>query len=165
MIPVFHVQRIFYRWILKSKVAALIIGIGNPLRGDDGVGPGVIEKMSLQNLPDCRLVAADVTGLDLVKYFRPDERIIIIDAAEMGAEPGTIRVFSVADLEHARFVAMTSTHGMGLFETLKLAQAVGYNNQIWIIGVQVQTCSYQPGLSDKVERAIERIEEIIKQLL
>jgi hydrogenase maturation protease len=146
-------------------MATLIIGIGNSLRGDDGVGPALIDQLVLRDLPNCRLMAADVTGLDLIKYFHPDERVIIIDAAEMGVEPGTIRVFSVEDLEQIQFVSATSTHGMGLLETLKLAREVGYEQQIWIIGVQVQTYLYREGLSEKVDRAIPQVIDIIEKLL
>ncbi|HHT9154350.1 MAG TPA: hydrogenase maturation protease, partial [Candidatus Tripitaka sp. YC43] len=73
-----------------------IIGIGNPLLGDDGVGVEVIKEMERLTLPShVRLYDGGVGGLSLVGLIDGHREAIFVDALEMGLEPGSIRQLDV----------------------------------------------------------------------
>ena len=73
-----------------------VIGIGNPLLGDDGVGVEVIKEMERLKLPECvRLYDGGVGGLSLVGLIDGHREAIFVDALEMGLEPGSVRQLDV----------------------------------------------------------------------
>lgn len=69
----------------------VIIGCGNLLRGDDGVGPILIRRLWELGLPPgVRVVDGGTAGMDVAFKMRGADRVIIVDAARTGAEPGAI---------------------------------------------------------------------------
>ena len=75
-------------------VRRLIVGCGNLLRGDDGVGPVLIrqlwEHFGATMPPDVDLVDGGTAGMDIAFKMRGVEHVMLIDAATTGAEPGTV---------------------------------------------------------------------------
>ena len=93
----------------------LILGIGSVLRGDDAIGIRTVEALEKQGLPEeVSVKAGDISGLDILKYFPGYDDIVIVDAADMGEEPGTIKVFDPSNIRKASFNDKFSTHGMAL---------------------------------------------------
>jgi len=71
----------------------LVIGIGSILKGDDGIGPRAIDELEKDPLPDnVVLERGDLSGMDLIKFFPEFKRVIIVDAADMKAPSGEIKV-------------------------------------------------------------------------
>jgi hydrogenase maturation protease len=69
----------------------LVIGCGNILRGDDAVGPTMIRHLFERGVPDgVRLVDGGTAGMDVAFGMRGAERVVIVDAAQTGADPGTL---------------------------------------------------------------------------
>ena len=70
-------------------MSVLVLGLGNPLRGDDGVGPRVVEELTRRGLPD-GVMTLDVRtgGLDLLHTLEGWKRVVAVDAADVGREPG-----------------------------------------------------------------------------
>lgn len=69
----------------------LVIGCGNLLRGDDGVGPILVRHLWDQGVPDgVRLVDGGTAGMDAAFQMRGARRVIIVDASKTGASPGTV---------------------------------------------------------------------------
>lgn len=78
----------------------VIIGCGNLLRGDDGVGPILIRRLwDLDLPPGVRLVDGGTAGMDVAFKLRGADRVIIIDASRTGAAPGTLHQVPGAALE------------------------------------------------------------------
>jgi hydrogenase maturation protease len=106
---------------------SLILGLGNPFRGDDGVGAAVIAALRHQDLPsDVIAIDGGTPGLETVLLWQGYERVIIVDAAEMGITPGAWKRFlpdeAVFPLEKE---SMQGTlHDAGLAEALALAAAL-----------------------------------------
>jgi hydrogenase maturation protease len=103
----------------------IVIGIGNPDRGDDAAGPSVV-KLLRGSLPagiELSAYGGDVAAL--VSRLEGAEEAFLIDACASGAQPGTVRRFDVtaASLPHGVFGL--STHGLGLAEAIELARALG----------------------------------------
>jgi hydrogenase maturation protease len=155
---------------MAGRPAVLVLGIGNPLRGDDGIGPRVVEELAQRGLPE-GVTALDVGmgGLDLLRVLEGWERAVIVDAAEVGREPGQIVRFTP---DHVRLALATdglSLHHVGLGEVMALADALGQVlPEMVIFGIQPAELDWRQGLSPAVEAAlptlvdavIEAIEEI-----
>jgi hydrogenase maturation protease len=134
----------------------LVLGIGNPLRGDDGIGLRVIEALNHRGLPEgATALDAGTGGLDLLQILEGWERAIIIDAADVGREPGRFARFTP---DEARFVGSedaSSFHNAGLAEVLALAEAVGQPlPELVIFGVQPARVGWGEGLSPAVEATL-----------
>ena len=93
----------------------LVIGVGNTLRGDDGVGVRVAQALANHPLPEgVTVLDGGTEGLDLLFHLEEADRVILIDAAEMGQTPGEARVLDGERLEAATDVGFSSTHGFGV---------------------------------------------------
>lgn len=80
--------------------ATLVIGCGNPLRGDDAVGPVLVRRLLERGLPHGYEVAdAGTSGMDVAFRMRGARRVVLVDAATTGGEPGTLYRLSGADVE------------------------------------------------------------------
>ncbi|MDD5634311.1 MAG: hydrogenase maturation protease [Candidatus Omnitrophica bacterium] len=151
---------------MKKHKKILVVGIGSILRSDDGVGVEAIEILEKEKLPEnVSLLGADVSGMNLLKYFPGHEKIIIIDAAEMGEKAGTVKVFGLNEIEKARFNDKFSTHGMALLETLTLGAKLGMRNDITIIGVEPENTGFGLELSSTIKSRIPQIVEKVKELI
>lgn len=79
----------------------LVIGCGNLLRGDDGVGPILIRRLWELGLPEgVRVADGGTAGMDVAFKMRGADEVIIVDAARTGAEPGALFEVPGAELEH-----------------------------------------------------------------
>jgi hydrogenase maturation protease len=151
-----------------SKVgSALIVGVGNPRRGDDAVGPLVID--SLRDKPGFtsdQVATKVITGdlVDLVLSWRSDQDVVIVDAMVGGGPPGTI---GVADgLDHLPLPrGAISSHGIGISEAVNLARLLNrLPRSLTIIGVEASTFGhFEPpsgavaaSIPEVVDRLIER---------
>lgn len=145
----------------------LILGLGNPLRGDDGVGPRVVAELRRRGLPDgVEAVDGGTGGLDLLHLLEGWERAIIVDAALLGREPGEYVRFAPEEAHLVEGLVSLSGHSAGLADTLALARALGRRlPDIVIYGVQPERMDWEEGLSPAVEAALPRlVEEILGQL-
>jgi hydrogenase maturation protease len=148
----------------------MVLGIGNPLRGDDGIGPRLVEELAQRGLPE-GVTALDVGmgGLDLLRVLEGWERAVIVDAADVGREPGQIVRFSPDRVRLDLAADSFSLHHAGLGEVIALADALGQPlPKMIIFGVQPNEFGWREGLSPAVEATlpalvdavIEAIEEI-----
>jgi hydrogenase maturation protease len=117
----------------------LVLALGNPLRGDDGVGQAVLCALEQRALgPGVELVDGGTPGLNTVLLLEGRSRVIVIDAADFGACPGNVRRFELTanDLS-LQPVHSNSLHAAGLLEALALATALGVlPAQVALYGVQ-----------------------------
>lgn len=136
----------------------LILALGNPLRGDDGAGAAVLDALRGVDLPPgVELLDGGTAGLETVLLMQDRRRAIIIDAAEMGREPGAWARFTPDQVALAagNMAEMGTLHMAGLAEALTLGAALGVlPAEIVIFGVQPQAIGWEPGLSDPVRAAV-----------
>jgi hydrogenase maturation protease len=141
----------------------LILGLGNALRGDDGVGPAVIEWLDRQALPaEVEAVDGGTAGLDIVSTLMGHERAIIVDAANIDRVPGAWARF-MPDVTRLKDHDTTlSLHSAGLAEALALGAALNVLPQTIIIyGVQPQNVDWSPQLSAEVQAAVTAVGQAI----
>lgn len=143
----------------------LILGIGNVLLGDEGIGVHCIKYLEKQKLPtNVHLLDGGTGGFHLLEYFQKYSRIIMIDATMDGNPPGTIKIISPKFSNE--FPNVLSSHDIGLKDLLETATLLGTFPQIILITVsisEIQTMNLS--LSKEVESAIPSIIEKINELL
>ena len=148
------------------SIKTLIIGVGNILRQDDGIGPRIIEHLDNDDLDGkATLMNGGVDGLALIDYIKDYRNAVIIDAVDMGLTAGEIMVFrpDEADL-NVRWDSL-STHGFGLAEVLHLSRELGVETNIKIVGIQPKETGFGEHLSKKVSDRIDDIAWIVKDII
>ncbi len=107
-----------------SAHRTVVIGIGNPCRGDDAAGPLCVQMLRKRLAPQVEaLVCLEPAGL-LEPLARADSAYLI-DACRCGGSPGTVRRFDVGAQPLPRLASPVSSHGIELSEALELARALG----------------------------------------
>lgn len=148
-----------------GKAQTLILALGNPLRGDDGVGSAVLKALADAGAvpPGTCLEDGGTPGLDTALLLQGYRQAVIIDAADMGLEPGSWRRVPVGP---ARPAPGATLHSAGLAEALALAEALGILPcQLVVFGIQPQEVGWTPGLSEPVSRAIPTVcRAILKEI-
>lgn len=143
----------------------LILALGNPLRGDDGIGAAVLEAIDRQVLPpEVTLIEGGTPGLETVLLLQDYDRALIIDAADMGQPPGTWRCFTPESaLLAAGDLALRGTvHYAGLAEALALGAALNVLPlTILIFGVQPESIGWTPGLSAAAAAAVAPVAQAV----
>lgn len=143
----------------------LVLGIGNILRKDDGVGIRVVELLRERDLPDhVRLLDGGTAGLDLLPYLEGVSRMIIVDALVSDSPAGTITILSGdAVREHDVFM---SGHFGKLTELLDLGAELWTRPETTIVGITPKDCeSYETALSPEVDTAALRAADRIAEML
>jgi hydrogenase maturation protease len=145
----------------------LILGLGNLLLGDEGVGVRVAEELKGLELPDgVAVVEGGTGGLGLIGLMEGYQKVIIVDAADMGHPPGRVVRFTPLEAQLKTAEAPLSLHQVGLGEVLALAQALEVAPaELVIIGIQPSRLEGGAGLSPEVEGAIPQIINIIRDEL
>lgn len=116
-----------------------VLGVGNILLKDEGVGVRVVERLADQfDFPEnVRLVDGGVMGTRLMGLVSETDVLIVVDAILNQGEPGTLYRL-VGDQVPRRVLAKQSMHQMDLPEVLALCQAIGVSPQTIVLGVEPQ---------------------------
>jgi len=145
-----------------------ILGCGNTLMGDDGVGIRVIEKLQEMKLPESiEIIDAGVGGMAILSWIEDADKVIIVDAVQTGNEPpGTVYMFTDKELPPSDMF-MLSLHDLNLVDTINVGRVVQkMPDEIVIIGVEVKrVAEFTKELTPEVEGAIpEVIDLVLKEL-
>src|SRR5215470_6175153 len=108
----------------SSRPGMLVIGMGNPLRSDDGVGPAAVEALKARGLPGAQLLTCHGDGLRLIEIWKSAGRVILIDAVVSGANPGTIYRFDALRQALPASLSFSSSHTFGAAEIIELARTL-----------------------------------------
>jgi hydrogenase maturation protease len=117
--------------------SVLILGVGNPLAGDDGVGVRAIEALVAAGglAEGIRLLDVGVLGMDILAWTRPDEPVVILDTVHGPGEPGTLYRFGLDEIE-APTEPPLSVHDLGVADALHAARLMGRPLRGTLIGVE-----------------------------
>lgn len=115
----------------------VVLGIGNTLMQDDGIGVYAVQTLAHTHIlsDHVRLVEGGVAGLRLLSDLNGVDHLLIIDAVEGSAPPGTLYQLNPRDLPKKRGFFM-SAHEIGIVEVLSMAEFLGKLPHTRIIGVQ-----------------------------
>ena len=144
----------------------LILGIGNILYRDEGIGSHIIKELKKITLPsNIEVVDGGVVSLDILLSLEKIDKLIIIDAIKLGKTPGTIYKLKYKDLTPEIELKNLSLHQLNLLDALSLAKNIGMlPPEVLILGVEPQKVRMGLNLSPKVKEKIPHlIEEILKE--
>jgi hydrogenase maturation protease len=128
----------------KQRAHVLIVGIGNLLLSDEGVGIHAVSCLSQQELPpDIEVLDGGTSGADLVDYLAGRVKVIVIDAASGNGPPGTIYRCKASELIGQE--GSLSLHEFGLADSLHMAEQLGCAPQAVIV-LGVQPATLEPGM-------------------
>ena len=145
----------------KGRPNIAVLGLGNILLKDEGVGVKVAEllKERFAFSPEVEIIDGGTLGLDLLPLIEDREKVLILDAVDFGKEPGFFA--SIEDDEIPSVLsAKMSVHSIGLSDVLFAAKLLGITpGKLCLIGIQPQSLDVGLDLtnciSDKIERLVD----------
>jgi hydrogenase maturation protease len=134
----------------------LLIGVGNSYRSDDGVGIAVVRRIGKQAPAGVSILEASGEGAALLDAWGEATAVVLVDAVQSGAPPGTIhRLDAAARPIPSRFFH-TSTHSFSVAEAIELARALNrLPSRLIVYGIEGKDFSAGDSLSAEVEKASE----------
>lgn len=148
----------------------LVIGLGNPILGDDGVGWVVAEEVKKHLYPglsvdvDC----LSLGGISLMERMIGYDRAILVDAFVSGEEPGTIIVLKLEQLPCNSAFHLTSAHDMSLPNAMKMGQQLGaaLPEDVTVVGISARhVYDFSEELSPPVSEAVPKATRIVVEML
>ena len=142
-----------------------VVGMGNLLMSDDGVGVHVLNKLREKPPEGVELIDAGTAVLHTADCLRGIDRIVVIDAFKGGQKPGTVYLMSGDDILENDY--SLSVHSLGLKTALNFL-ASGEESAEWmVVGVEPETLEYGTRLSSAVDEAVpgamRAVENLIKE--
>jgi len=109
------------------KNDTVVLGLGNPLMADEGIGIEIITllKSASGDFPEVDFFDAGCGGMTLLHYLEGRKKAIIIDCAFMGTEPSTMKRFKPEDVKSVKKLAHHSLHEVDILKVIELAQQLG----------------------------------------
>ena len=146
----------------------LILGIGNSLLADEGVGIRMLAYLDrhFPGLPGVTCLDGGTLSFTLAPWIEEADSLIVIDAAELKAAPGTVEVFAGPEMDRFSCKTKRSVHEVSLGDLLAIAHLTGAlpENRI-LVAIQPQAVDWGTSLSNPVKRALPVAADlIIRQL-
>lgn len=138
--------------------STLVVGLGNPILGDDGVGWRVAERVrdGLDD-PDVAVLCLSLGGLSLMEHLAGYRRALIVDAMTTGAPPGTLHRFDATDMDELGVQHTASVHDLSLVSALAMGRELGLDlpGEIRVLGVEAEPeFEFGETLSSPVDAAV-----------
>jgi hydrogenase maturation protease len=151
----------------------ILIGLGNPILGDDGVGWKVIEQLQshLQGEESVVLETASLGGLSLMERMIGYERAILVDALATGQGPaGSVRVIPLEALPNPSGGHSASAHDVSLSTALQIAQSMGLPvpRRVEVVAIETDQVydfceELSPAVAAAVPHACEKVLELLEK--
>lgn len=105
----------------------LVMGVGNALMQDDGVGTAVTDRLAgtTESAIDLEIIDGGTIGLSLLPQIEDADGVIVVDAAELGAAPGSIRLFLDAEIDRQLSGKRRTVHEVALLDLFSAAAIRG----------------------------------------
>jgi len=138
-----------------------IIGCGNLLMQDEGIGGHLIEYLKGKTIPaGVELVDGGCGGFDLLGLIQESREVIIVDAVKAGGSPGDIYKFTPEDYQTDTF-PKTSLHDVSLKDIFEIVKRTGSLPRIIIFGVEPKTIGWGMELTPDVGKVLPRLAELV----
>jgi hydrogenase maturation protease len=138
-----------------------IIGVGNPLRKDDGIGIALLHhlKKEVKLFPNSLcFIDGGTGGMNLLHICNKYDVVIILDAVDFKGNPGETRFFSIDEIKSNKQVSSVSTHHEDLFKIIRIGQELGEcPEKVFIFGVQPAEIGFGEGLTEQINVKIKDI--------
>lgn len=147
----------------------LVLGIGNTLLSDEGVGVHAIHQLQAQygSPPNTLFIDGGTLSFTLALEIEQADNLIVIDAAQLNDKPGTVKTF--VDEEMDRFLGngnKRSVHEVGLLDLIHISRMTGhFPRRRALIGIQPQKLDWGDSPTESVNAAIPLVcKQVIEQI-
>ena len=150
----------------NSSKDIAIIGLGNTLRRDDGIGIhilAILEDQLKQN--GVKFLNFGIASFGLINYITDFKKVLLIDAMDAGLAPASLKIFRLNEASCQIKENKFSSHELSLSDLLGLCSALSVSADVHIAGVQVKDTSYGLEMTGELERSKSRIAEEIRSFL
>jgi len=145
---------------LSRKIA--VIGLGNTLRRDDGIGIMILESLlNFYKRKDLDYLNFGSASFDLLHRLKAYDKALLIDGVNAGLAVGGLLISELKDIEYKLDNFITSTHELNLKSIFELSKNLGIKTKIYVAGIQVGDISFGEGLSRELK---SKLEDIIKEI-
>ncbi len=149
---------------VTQSAKVLVIGIGNAYRHDDAAGLMVARCLKEQTLSSGEVHEQAGEGTALMELWKGAERVVVVDAVQSGAVPGSIHHFNAGLHPLPAPIFRDSTHAFGLVEAIELSRALNQlPSNLVIYGIEGQNFDVGTGLSAAVLGAVNDLAERLRQ--
>ena len=143
----------------------IVLGVGNELKCDDGVGPFIIKKLKeegIENKKELLFINAETVPENFTGKIRKEKptHVIIVDACLMGGQPGDIKIVNKDDFANIGI----STHSMSLSFFVRYLEK-GTDFGIIFIGIEPESMDYSEKLTENVEKTAYEFIDILKGII
>ncbi len=140
-----------------------VVGLGNLLMMDDGVGIHALWALEENPPPDTTLIDGGTAILHTVDLLENFDRVVAIDALSGGGAPGTVYLM---DGMHAKeTIAPLSVHSCGLREAMRFMPASHQPSELLVVGVEPEQIAYQTILTETVAASLPRVTDTVRAII
>lgn len=156
----------------KAQGSILILGIGNDILTDDGIGPRLVKELEEQlNLPEITFLTAATGGMDILELIRDYRKVIILDAIKTkGGIPGAVYFLTPADFRETLHIS--SFHDISFLTALELAEklTIPLPREIHIIAIEVVedltfSTAFSPQVASKYDQIRQQVMDRVRTLV
>jgi len=145
----------------EPKVRLAVIGMGNLLLKDEGIGVHIARALQQIDIPHGIKIIDGGTSPDLPYYLKDVDKLIIIDAVKAGDKPGTVYRFHPHDV-NIESEGVISVHELSLEQSLKTMSLMGSEpKEVVIIGIEPKEIDWGTELSAELQQKIPEIVNIV----
>ena len=154
---------------MTTRATTLVVGLGNPILGDDGVGWRVAQEVQVRlTSMDVNVACLALGGVALMEQLMGYQHAIIIDAMTTGAPIGTVLCALLAELPNPAAGHTASSHDTSLATALKLGRALGAQlpEEVWVLAVETERLhEFSAGLPTAVAEAVPKTVRMVDKCL
>ena len=161
---------------MSSRNTTLVIGLGNPILGDDGVGWKVAEQVEAELRQAGPLEEANLEfeylslgGLSLMERMEGYRDVLVVDSILTGSKPnGTIYSLPLSRLPNLSAGHTTAIHDASLATALEVGRQMGLElpDDVWVVAVEAEyVFDFTEKLSPEIEAAVPKTVDLVKKIL
>jgi hydrogenase maturation protease len=136
----------------------VVIGLGNILLSDEGIGVHIIRQLSSRqdNFPNVDFIEAGAAGMNLLHIIANRKKAVIIDCAKMGEKPGTLRRFTADEVVSIKHLTHFTLHEIDILQVLNMSKQLGEcPPEVFFFGIEPASLSSGQNLSQTLSAKID----------
>ncbi len=146
---------------MSDQKKTIVLGLGNPIMSDEGIGPAIVKRFrdKAEDYAHITFVDVGTGGFSLLYHLEGVDKVVFVDCAKMGEEPGTLRRFTCDQVQTVKRLAHFSLHEGDLLTLIEKARELGQcPEEIVIFGIEPALIDF--GL-DLTETLSARMDEYV----
>jgi hydrogenase maturation protease len=150
-----------------DKIKVLIMGVGNTLLSDDGVGIHVTDSLRplAARYPEISIIDGGTLGLSLLPDIEDAAALIVVDAGEIGGEPGEIRVFRNEEMDRQLAGKKSTVHELAVADLLAAATMSGKQpDERALVAIQPASTDWGLAPTPHVQKAIPLVRDLVESM-